>query len=221
MNIVSSINITPVQIKLSWHHTIEIYHVYIPCMIFLHMNPSLVYITISCILFYIKVGIRSTSSKIEERVHSFSWYNNYINISFSLLFFFHSGNSKYHYYGIRVKPNSPLARLTDDTQVALRATPSTSKRSLSTTNYDEERRSDSTSGNDDGSSLSQHQQYLGEVGEGLPKGPAIDLVDALPDGVTNDDVVNFGNYYRNHSEVCIIIIMCVCNSLCRLFKSIT
>lgn len=121
-----------------------------------------------------------------------------------LLSFFHflRGNSKYHYYGIRVKPNSPLARLTDDTQVALRATPSTSKRSLSTTNYeDDTRRSDSTSGTDDGSSLSQHQQFLGEVGDGLPVGPAIDLVEALPQGVTKEDVVNFGNYYRSHSEV--------------------
>lgn len=118
-----------------------------------------------------------------------------------ILFLVNRGNSKYHYYGIRVKPNSPLARLTDDTQVALRATPSTSKRSLSTTNYDDERRPDSSGGADEPSSLSQHQQYLGEVGEGLPEGPIIDLVDALPEGVSREDVVNFGNYYRSHSEV--------------------
>lgn len=40
------------------------------------------------------------------------------------------GNSKYHYYGIRIKPSSPLNALTDDTQVALRQSPSTQKRYL-------------------------------------------------------------------------------------------
>ena len=38
------------------------------------------------------------------------------------------GNSKYHYYGIRVKPDSPLARLTDDTQVAMRQQPNPQKK---------------------------------------------------------------------------------------------
>lgn len=34
------------------------------------------------------------------------------------------GNSKYHYYGIRVKPDSPLNRLQEDTQyMAMRQQP--------------------------------------------------------------------------------------------------
>lgn len=45
----------------------------------------------------------------------------------SFCFFSHSfprGNSKYHYYGIRVKPDSPLNRLQEDTQyMAMRQQP--------------------------------------------------------------------------------------------------
>lgn len=37
---------------------------------------------------------------------------------------FHRGNSKYHYYGIRLKPDSPLNRLQEDTQyMAMRQQP--------------------------------------------------------------------------------------------------
>ena len=39
------------------------------------------------------------------------------------------GNSKYHYYGIRIKPSSPLNQLSDhDSQVAMRQSPSAQKR---------------------------------------------------------------------------------------------
>lgn len=45
----------------------------------------------------------------------------------SFCLFSHSsprGNSKYHYYGIRVKPDSPLNRLQEDTQyMAMRQQP--------------------------------------------------------------------------------------------------
>lgn len=38
------------------------------------------------------------------------------------------GNSKYHYYGIRLKPDSPLNRLQDDTQyMAMRQQPTHQK----------------------------------------------------------------------------------------------
>ena len=76
-------------------------------------------------------------------------------------------------------------------------------RTLSSSNYDEERhgRPDSSSGPDEGSSHSTHQQYLGDCNEGLPEGPAIDLVDQLPEGISKQDIINFGNYYRIHCEV--------------------
>jgi len=117
------------------------------------------------------------------------------------------GNSKYHYYGIRVKPNSPLARITDDTHVALRATPTSSKRSMGSNNYDEERRTEGTASNaEDSSALSAHQQYLGDVGDGLPEGPVIDLTEPLPEGLKKEDVITFGNYYRSHSEALLEVI---------------
>ncbi|XP_066922110.1 DNA-binding protein RFX2-like isoform X3 [Clytia hemisphaerica] len=117
------------------------------------------------------------------------------------------GNSKYHYYGIRVKPNSPLARITDDTHVALRATPTSSKRSMGSNNYDEERRTEGAASNaEDSSALSAHQQYLGDVGDGLPEGPVIDLTEPLPEGLKKEDVITFGNYYRSHSEALLEVI---------------
>jgi len=120
---------------------------------------------------------------------------------FIYFFFFYRGNSKYHYYGIRVKPNSPLARITDDTHVALRATPSSSKRSLNSTVYDEERRAEGGNNLEESNALSAHQQYLGDVGDGLPDGPTIDLSEPLPEGVKKEDIITFGSYYRSHSEV--------------------
>lgn len=40
------------------------------------------------------------------------------------MFLSYRGNSKYHYYGIRVKPDSPLNRLQEDMQyMALRQQP--------------------------------------------------------------------------------------------------
>ncbi|XP_057300076.1 DNA-binding protein RFX2-like isoform X2 [Hydractinia symbiolongicarpus] len=111
------------------------------------------------------------------------------------------GNSKYHYYGIRVKPNSVLARLTDDTQVALRATPSTAKRTISSTSYDDERgRLDHPSSSEEGGSNAAHQQYLGDASEGLPGGITIELLQPLPEGLTKQSVMEFGSYYRAHSE---------------------
>ena len=123
-----------------------------------------------------------------------------------LFFFLIRGNSKYHYYGIRVKPNSPLARIHDDTHVALRATPSTSsKRSLSSNTYDEEGRGRGVDGGssntEDSSALAAHQQYLGDVGDGLPDGPVIELNEPLPENIKKEQIIVFGSYYRSHSEV--------------------
>ena len=42
--------------------------------------------------------------------------------------FYSRGNSKYHYYGIRLKPDSPLNRLQEDTQyMAMRQQPTHQK----------------------------------------------------------------------------------------------
>lgn len=71
--------------------------------------------------------------------------------------------------------------------------------------YDDERGRaglDGVAGNsEETSALSAHQQYLGDVGEGLPDGPVIELNEALPEGVKKEQIIIFGNYYRSHSEV--------------------
>ena len=73
---------------------------------------------------------------------------------------------------------------------------------MSSNNYDEERRTEGAASNaEDSSALSAHQQYLGDVGDGLPEGPVIDLTEPLPEGLKKEDVITFGNYYRSHSEV--------------------
>nr|XP_012559397.1 DNA-binding protein RFX2 isoform X2 [Hydra vulgaris] len=117
------------------------------------------------------------------------------------------GNSKYHYYGIRVKPNSPLSRLTDDTQVALRAQPVASKRTIGSASYDQTgARVEATSTNNEGMTAASYQQYLGDTSEGLPEVPAIDLTESLPEGVSKLDVTSFGNYYRSHCEALLEVI---------------
>lgn len=48
----------------------------------------------------------------------------HLSESFYLFFLYQRGNSKYHYYGIRVKPDSPLNRLQEDMQyMAMRQQP--------------------------------------------------------------------------------------------------
>lgn len=120
------------------------------------------------------------------------------------------GNSKYHYYGIRVKPNSPLARLTDDMQVAIRAQPSVAKKSVSSSNNNTEEvrqgRIEPSVIPEENSNQTLHQHYIGDSSDGLPEGPAIDLVDQLPTGISKEDIMNFGNYYRIHCEALLEVI---------------
>ena len=54
---------------------------------------------------------------------------------------------------------------------------------------------------EEGSSHSSHQQYLGDSSDGLPEGPLIEVDSQIPQGMSKDDIVNFGNYYRIHCEV--------------------
>lgn len=49
--------------------------------------------------------------------------------AYSYKYFLNRGNSKYHYYGIRIQPNSPLNALVDhEIQGAMRQSPSAHKR---------------------------------------------------------------------------------------------
>jgi len=126
------------------------------------------------------------------------------------------GNSKYHYYGIRVKANSPLARLTDDTQVALRAQPSTSKRSMQSTVYGDSHSSASRAGDSqlsaanidshEGAQGSSHSQYLGNSSDGLTDMPVLDMSLPLPEDISEQMMSTFATLYRHHCEAILEVV---------------
>ncbi|XP_065069386.1 DNA-binding protein RFX2-like isoform X3 [Rhopilema esculentum] len=136
------------------------------------------------------------------------------------------GNSKYHYYGIRVKPNSPLARLTDDTQVAMRQQPNPQKsRFKIASRYDDDQSSDGqsgvqTPGSERGGAVSQqmqqHQQYLGDIAAGLPELPDVEIDESagspdlkykLDHNLSDDDISDFAMLYRDHCEALLQVIV--------------
>lgn len=60
---------------------------------------------------------RANDSDYTDGKASHDWFLAFLTLSTR-------GNSKYHYYGIRVKPDSPLNRLQEDTQyMAMRQQP--------------------------------------------------------------------------------------------------
>ncbi|XP_043211592.1 transcription factor RFX3-like isoform X3 [Amphibalanus amphitrite] len=102
------------------------------------------------------------------------------------------GNSKYHYYGIRVKPESPLNNLTEEVSLMGRQSGGRGSRA---------RREEYQDGNID-MHQTQVQQYLGDSSSAVPNVPDIDLTaQTLPEGVTEEDVTNFTSIYREHCEV--------------------
>ncbi|XP_032241539.2 DNA-binding protein RFX2 isoform X2 [Nematostella vectensis] len=125
------------------------------------------------------------------------------------------GNSKYHYYGIRIKPSSPLNALTDDAQVALRQSPSTQKRLKPASRVDGVEGVDgypSQGGtNVDSAQQSQHQQhqqYLGDITQGLPDFEDLDPKGTpLPEGVLEEDLDTFQDMYREHCEAFLDVVV--------------
>ncbi|KAH0628301.1 hypothetical protein JD844_009248 [Phrynosoma platyrhinos] len=85
------------------------------------------------------------------------------------------GNSKYHYYGIRVKPDSPLNRLQEDMQyMAMRQQPMQQKQRYKPMQKVDGVTDGFTSGQQTGTSVEQtviaqsqhHQQFLGPIPDG-------------------------------------------------------
>nr|XP_004655056.1 DNA-binding protein RFX2 isoform X2 [Jaculus jaculus] len=125
------------------------------------------------------------------------------------------GNSKYHYYGIRLKPDSPLNRLQEDTQyMAMRQQPVHQK-----PRYRPAQKSDSLG---DGGSHSavhntpeqavaaqgqHHQQYI-DVSHVFPEFPALDLGSMLlQESVTPHDINALQLAYRRHCEATLDVVM--------------
>ncbi|XP_072347191.1 MHC class II regulatory factor RFX1a isoform X1 [Scyliorhinus torazame] len=126
------------------------------------------------------------------------------------------GNSKYHYYGLRIKANSPLIRLIEDQQhLAIRQQPFTQKQSpfspscyrLKPIQKVEGMTNGMGVGQQQGGGLSdisaqvqQYQQFL-DASRALPEFVEIDLQGkTLPDGITMEHVKAFQLLYREHCE---------------------
>ncbi|XP_023572849.1 DNA-binding protein RFX2 isoform X3 [Octodon degus] len=119
------------------------------------------------------------------------------------------GNSKYHYYGIRLKPDSPLNRLQEDTQyMAMRQQPLHQK-----PRYRPAQKTDSLGDSSSHSSLhstpeqtmatqSQHHQQYIDVSHVFPEFPVPELGSVLlQESVTLRDVKALQLAYRRHCEV--------------------
>ncbi|NWT06390.1 RFX3 factor, partial [Mionectes macconnelli] len=119
------------------------------------------------------------------------------------------GNSKYHYYGIRVKPDSPLNQLQEDVQyMAMRQQPMQQKQ-----RYKPVQKVDGVadgftgSGQQTGTSAEQtiiaqsqhHQQFL-DASRVLPEFGELEI-SSLPDGTTLEDIKSLQSLYREHCEV--------------------
>ncbi|XP_035142092.3 DNA-binding protein RFX2 isoform X3 [Callithrix jacchus] len=125
------------------------------------------------------------------------------------------GNSKYHYYGIRLKPDSPLNRLQEDTQyMAMRQQPMHQK-----PRYRPAQKTDSLGDSGSHSGLhstpeqtmaaqSQHHQQYIDVSHVFPEFPAPDLGSVLlQEGITLHDVKALQLVYRRHCEATVDVVM--------------
>ncbi|KAJ8270450.1 hypothetical protein GJAV_G00114830 [Gymnothorax javanicus] len=127
------------------------------------------------------------------------------------------GNSKYHYYGIRLKPDSPLNRLQEDSQyMAMRQQFVHQKR-----RYKPLQRMDcvgdglsagpqhfSSAPEQNEPSQSQHHQQYIDVSHVLPAFPSPDPGShPLPDGITASDLKKLQSLYRDHCEATLNVVM--------------
>ncbi|XP_043362881.1 MHC class II regulatory factor RFX1 isoform X4 [Dermochelys coriacea] len=125
------------------------------------------------------------------------------------------GNSKYHYYGLRIKANSPLLRLMEDQQhLAMRQQPFSQKQRLKPIQKMEGMTNGAVVGQQPGSGLSdisaqvqQYQQFL-DASRTLSEFSEIDLQGKpLPDGIGAEDVKAFQLLYREHCEAIVDVMI--------------
>ncbi|EMP33529.1 DNA-binding protein RFX2 [Chelonia mydas] len=118
------------------------------------------------------------------------------------------GNSKYHYYGIRLKPESPLNHLQEDTQyMAMRQQPIHQKQRYRPAQKMEGIRESGSSSSlhttpeQSVAAQSQHHQQFIDVTHVFPDFPAPDLGNVLlQEGITMNDVKTLQLLYRRHCE---------------------
>ncbi|XP_023131050.2 MHC class II regulatory factor RFX1 isoform X1 [Amphiprion ocellaris] len=119
------------------------------------------------------------------------------------------GNSKYHYYGLRIKSGSPLLRLMDEQQhMAMRQQPFSQKNRIKPLQKTQGIANGTSGGtgqqgaalSDISAQVQQYQQFL-EASRALPDFVDIDLQDrTLPDGILLEHLKAFQTLYREHCE---------------------
>ncbi|XP_051965224.1 DNA-binding protein RFX2-like isoform X2 [Xyrauchen texanus] len=126
------------------------------------------------------------------------------------------GNSKYHYYGIRLKPDSPLNRLQEDTQyMAMRQQPVHQKQRFKPFHKVEgmgdhltSPQHSSTTPEQSVAAQSQHHQQYINVSHTLPPFPSPDLGSCpLPEPISMNDVKKLQSNYRIHCEATLDVVM--------------
>uniref|UniRef100_A0A8C3AFR9 Regulatory factor X, 2 (influences HLA class II expression) n=1 Tax=Cyclopterus lumpus TaxID=8103 RepID=A0A8C3AFR9_CYCLU len=127
------------------------------------------------------------------------------------------GNSKYHYYGIRVKPDSPLNRLQEDTQyMAMRQQPVHQKQrfkplqkvdGMSDSLCGSSQNCNSTPEQSVAAQSQHHQQYI-DTSHILPPFPSPDLgTQPLPERINMNDIKKLQTLYRDHCEATLDVVM--------------
>ncbi|XP_074059688.1 MHC class II regulatory factor RFX1 isoform X5 [Macrotis lagotis] len=125
------------------------------------------------------------------------------------------GNSKYHYYGLRIKANSPLLRLMEDQQhMAMRGQPFSQKQRLKPIQKMEGMTNGVAVGQQQASGLSdisaqvqQYQQFL-DASRSLPEFTELDLQGkVLPEGIGPEDIKAFQVLYREHCEAIVDVMI--------------
>lgn len=108
------------------------------------------------------------------------------------------GNSKYHYYGIRVKPGSSLMNIEDSSSRVMLNSNSTGKAQGTVRPF--KRNSDSSDSQGSNGALLQHAAYLGDGSNAIPSFPDIHFSEPLPDDCGFEDVDTLKSIYREHLE---------------------
>ncbi|XP_012135970.1 regulatory transcription factor Rfx isoform X3 [Megachile rotundata] len=116
------------------------------------------------------------------------------------------GNSKYHYYGIRVKPSSPLVMLNEDGTPRQQQNANSQTKRFKFVNQKQdatyENNTHSNTNISSNTSPPQYHQYLGEASGTIPEFPEIIVGhgSSLPEDCTLEDIDTFRSIYREHCE---------------------
>ncbi|XP_037910619.1 DNA-binding protein RFX2 isoform X3 [Hermetia illucens] len=103
------------------------------------------------------------------------------------------GNSKYHYYGIRIKPGSSLMHAIEEKPQNINSAPSNGPNTGNSKNMKKIGAKPET--------FEACLQYLGVGTAAIPVFPSINIDQSLPEDITLDDIDAFRSIYREHCEL--------------------